>query len=105
MKKNYIFIITLFITLFIFKLNLLADDYKDIKELFHNRGYTLMKCNIAKNWALVDWKYKKECEGMAILKEEMVLIKGGTFQMGEKVITLEDFYTGKYEVTNKEYCL
>lgn len=39
---------------------------------------------------------------------DMVLIKGGTFQMGEKgmqeTVTVNDFYIGKYEVTNKEYC-
>jgi formylglycine-generating enzyme required for sulfatase activity len=38
----------------------------------------------------------------------MVFIKGGTFQMGEKgdqkTVTVGDFYIGKYEVTNKEYC-
>ncbi len=37
----------------------------------------------------------------------MVFIKGGTYEMGEKVkttVTVGDFYIGKYEVTNKEYC-
>lgn len=38
----------------------------------------------------------------------MVFIKGGTFQMGlrgeQKSVTVSDFYIGKYEVTNNEYC-
>lgn len=39
---------------------------------------------------------------------EMVYIKGGTFQMGSEnsgtAQTVNSFYMGKYEVTNKEYC-
>ena len=39
---------------------------------------------------------------------EMVYIKGGTFQMGSEdywtAQTVNNFYIGKYEVTNKEYC-
>jgi formylglycine-generating enzyme required for sulfatase activity len=38
----------------------------------------------------------------------MVFIKGGTYEMGLKnyteTVTVGDFYIGKYEVTNKEYC-
>ncbi len=49
-------------------------------------------------------------------KEGLIFVKGGTFNMGsndseadddEKPIhqvTVSDFYIGKYEVTNKEYC-
>mgnify|MGYP000846045230 FL=1 len=40
-----------------------------------------------------------------LIKEEIVLIKGGTFKIGEKIVTVRDFYIGKYETTNKEYCL
>ncbi|MBN2786882.1 MAG: SUMF1/EgtB/PvdO family nonheme iron enzyme [Paludibacteraceae bacterium] len=45
---------------------------------------------------------------------EMVLINGGTFQMGSNdgdsdekplhSVTVSDFYIGKYEVTNEEFC-
>jgi formylglycine-generating enzyme required for sulfatase activity len=47
------------------------------------------------------------------IKPEMVYIKGGTFQMGSNeddsskpvhTVTVDNFYIGKYEVTNKEYC-
>ncbi|MEQ8191140.1 MAG: SUMF1/EgtB/PvdO family nonheme iron enzyme [Candidatus Eremiobacterota bacterium] len=51
----------------------------------------------------------------SFIEPEMVFIKGGTFQMGsnngrdnEKPIhnvTVSNFYTGKYPVTNKEYFL
>lgn len=37
---------------------------------------------------------------------EMVLVKGGTFQMGDSEkhsVTVSDFYIGKYEVTQKQY--
>lgn len=48
--------------------------------------------------------------------EKMVFIKGGSFQMGSNdyeaesdeqplhTVTLNDFYIGKFEVTNEEYC-
>ena len=45
---------------------------------------------------------------------EMVFVKGGTFQMGSNnggddekpvhTVTVDDFYMGKYEVTNKQFC-
>ena len=50
-----------------------------------------------------------------LIKYNMVLVKGGTFQMGSEKgtgavdeyprhpVTLSDFYIGKYEVTNKEW--
>ena len=47
-------------------------------------------------------------------KAGMVFVKGGTFTMGsvsgyssekpEHQVTLDDFYIGKYEITNAEYC-
>jgi len=46
-------------------------------------------------------------EGKPVIPE-MVFIKGGTFQMGSEdywtAQTVNSFYIGKYEVTNKEYC-
>ncbi len=50
-----------------------------------------------------------------INKPEVVFVKGGTFWMGrykkgakdekpEHKVILDDFYIGKYEITNKQYC-
>jgi len=46
----------------------------------------------------------------ATMPENMILVEGGTFQMGEEVIaapvhsvTLSSFYIGKYEVTQSEW--
>ncbi len=95
MKKNYIFIIILFISLFTLKV--MADDYDEIKKLYEPKGYTVTKCNIAKNWAVIDWKYKRECEGMALLKYTdgkwtTVCCAGGAFDydfLSQKDVPLE----------------
>ena len=47
-------------------------------------------------------------ERLKKINEGMVLVKGGTFQMGgdgytEHRVTVSDFYMGKYEVTHAEY--
>lgn len=56
---------------------------------------------------------QKDSEGKPVIPE-MVYIKGGTFQMGNDygkdckpphTVTLSDFYIGKYEVTNEEFCM
>lgn len=73
----------------------------------------------------ITWNVLKETEklnGQIIFKievissslPEMVFVKGGAFQMGndsegiafipEHKVTLNDFYMGKFEVTNKQYC-
>ena len=51
-----------------------------------------------------------------IIKQVMVFVKGGTFQMGDTFVdgdddekpvhevTVSDFYIGKYEVTNAQFC-
>jgi formylglycine-generating enzyme required for sulfatase activity len=50
----------------------------------------------------------RAAEPNGVIEPEMVLIKGGTYEMGEssnrKTVTVNDFYIGKYEVTNAEYC-
>jgi formylglycine-generating enzyme required for sulfatase activity len=56
---------------------------------------------------------RKGHDGMVKVPDDMVFVKGGTFQMGsndgesdEKPIhsvTVSDFYIGKYEVTQKEW--
>lgn len=42
-----------------------------------------------------------------IIPENMVLVKGGTFRFGKDkkkaLVTLDDFYISKYQVTNQEY--
>ncbi|HRI59501.1 MAG TPA: SUMF1/EgtB/PvdO family nonheme iron enzyme [Saprospiraceae bacterium] len=50
-----------------------------------------------------------------VAQDGMVLVRGGTFQMGSNgnkndekpvhSVTISDFYLGKHEVTNAEYCL
>ncbi|MBN1200177.1 MAG: formylglycine-generating enzyme family protein, partial [Bacteroidales bacterium] len=55
----------------------------------------------------------KECEGAIIPEIEMVYVEGGTFQMGSNegdddekpvhTVTLDGFYIGKYEVTQKQW--
>jgi len=42
-------------------------------------------------------------EGEDFSEPEMALIKGGTIETEPYSISVEDFYIGKYEVTNKEY--
>ncbi len=53
---------------------------------------------------------------LADINIEMAFVKGGTFKMGspdgvggddehpQHTVTVNDFYIGKYEVTNKQYC-
>jgi sulfatase modifying factor 1 len=57
----------------------------------------------------VTWRY-------VTAPEEMVFIPGGTFQMGDSfsegfsderpvhTVTVDSFYMGKYEITNRQYC-
>ena len=51
-----------------------------------------------------------------VIPQDMVLIPGGTFEMGDSfaegasderpvhTVTLDSFYMGKYEITNQQYC-
>lgn len=63
--------------------------------------------------ALIFW-FMPSCANEPDIEPEMVRIPGGTFRMGsnngndeEKPVhrvTVSDFYMGKYEVTNAQYC-
>ena len=55
-----------------------------------------------------------EDKNLAVAKIEMVSVKGGTFNTGDKndeyyeyhtkTVTLNDFYISKYEITNEQFC-
>lgn len=64
---------------------------------------------------MVDEK-KKQFKYTLFVKQELVFVKGGTFQMGDTfghgsydekpvhTMTISDFYIDKYEVTNAQFC-
>lgn len=95
MKKFYIFIITLFIILSIFKFNVQANDYEEIEKLF-GKDYKI-ESTIAEDWAVVSWRYKNECEGMALIKYTddkwtVIMSAGGFFDydlLSEKNVPVE----------------
>ena len=111
-----------------------AREYKDLASAAEKDN----DCKAEKaNWELSKPFYQ-ECltykpndekgkEGVALCEKEMaelncdlpdnlILVQGGTFQMGSEdsaassdekpvhSVTLDDFYMSKYEVTNEEYC-
>ncbi|MCD4794504.1 MAG: SUMF1/EgtB/PvdO family nonheme iron enzyme [Bacteroidales bacterium] len=56
-----------------------------------------------------------ESENFVLANIEMIHVKGGTYNMGHKIVTtdeiplhtvsLNDFYISKYEITNEQFCL
>jgi len=92
---------------------------KEIKERFSDCeefGKALLNKEIAKDEVIV--KENPKIKPKTIINEyahEMIFVKGGTFQMGDEYgdlnndcipihqVTVDNFYIGKYEVTQKQW--
>ena len=93
---NFIFNRVSFGTLFIFFFILVFS----IPIIFMNRDFFR---------SLRNYENIKD-KNLAVAKVEMVSVESGTFKMGSKnerpihTVTLNDFYIGKYEITNEQFC-
>ena len=52
---------------------------------------------------IIDWIVPHKKQEAKPTTGELILVKGGTFQLENTTVTLDDFYIGKYEVTVAEF--
>jgi formylglycine-generating enzyme required for sulfatase activity len=85
------------------------EHYRNFRKREAENEYEKILQEIPGNHIIL--KRIEYCRNPVFKKENFVLVKGGTFTMGDgsdndnpkHIVSLSDFYMGKYQVTNEEY--
>ncbi|PID27569.1 MAG: hypothetical protein CR982_05245 [Candidatus Cloacimonadota bacterium] len=91
---------------------------KTATHTYDTAGNYMVKLEVKDSGELVSEKVKEVVVNESSVPEDMILVEGGTFNMGNVIddpygnedekpvheVTVGSFYMSKYEVTNAEYC-